>query len=269
MTERVSVGPRGVQGNGDSNFLGISTAPAISDDGRYVAFKSDASNLVKGDRNDLTDVFVRDRGAGATERISGDGGGDNPGYQPRRQLRRLRDVRLRRRLRAGHLPAQSHHRRDRADQRVIRRQRDLQPERGSGGCKRTGACAFASGAPNLVPNDGSQHRRLRARPERPDADDGARAASRATSSRRASSTRAGIPQSRATAASSPSSPTPRTSPPPHRRRSSAISSCVTARTARRCSRARAALAARPPGRARIRRSAPTVASSRSRRSPRI
>src|SRR5918999_1063264 len=82
VTERMSVGPRGVQGNGDSNFAGIATAPAISDDGRYVAFKSDASNLVKGDRNNLTDVFVRDRAAGTTERISGNGGGDDPGISP-------------------------------------------------------------------------------------------------------------------------------------------------------------------------------------------
>ena len=82
VTERVSVGRKGVQGDGDSNFLGISTAPAISDDGRYVAFKSDASNLVRGDRNGLTDVFVRDRAADITERISGDGGGDNPGISP-------------------------------------------------------------------------------------------------------------------------------------------------------------------------------------------
>jgi uncharacterized repeat protein (TIGR01451 family) len=82
VTERVSVGPKGVQGDGDSNFAGISTAPAISDDGRFVAFKSDASNLVKGDRNGLTDVFVRDRAAGITERISGAGGGDNPGISP-------------------------------------------------------------------------------------------------------------------------------------------------------------------------------------------
>lgn len=81
-TERVSVGVKGVQGDGDSNFLGISTAPAISDDGRYVAFKSDATNLVKGDRNNLTDVFVRDRVAGTTEKISGDGGGDNPSISP-------------------------------------------------------------------------------------------------------------------------------------------------------------------------------------------
>ena len=82
VTERVSVGARGVQGNGDSNFLGIATAPAISDNGRYVAFKSDASNLVKGDRNQLTDVFVRDRSTGTTERISGAGGGDNPAISP-------------------------------------------------------------------------------------------------------------------------------------------------------------------------------------------
>ena len=82
VTERVSVGPKGVQGNGDSNFLGLSTAPAISDDGRFVAFKSDASNLVKGDRNQLTDVFVHDRATDSTERISGNGGGDNPGISP-------------------------------------------------------------------------------------------------------------------------------------------------------------------------------------------
>ena len=82
VTERVSVGPKGVQGDGDSNFLGISTAPAISDDGRYVAFKSDATNLVKGDRNGFTDVFVRDRAAGTTELISADGGGDNPAISP-------------------------------------------------------------------------------------------------------------------------------------------------------------------------------------------
>jgi uncharacterized repeat protein (TIGR01451 family) len=82
VTERVSLGRKGAEGNGDSNFGGIASAPAISDDGRYVAFKSDASNLVKRDRNQLTDVFVRDRAAGTTERISEDGGGDNPGISP-------------------------------------------------------------------------------------------------------------------------------------------------------------------------------------------
>lgn len=64
-TERVSVGPSSVQSNGESfGWL------AISGDGRYVAFDSDASNLVLGDTNDLEDVFVHDRRTGTTERVS-------------------------------------------------------------------------------------------------------------------------------------------------------------------------------------------------------
>jgi Tol biopolymer transport system component len=62
-TERVSVGPAGVQGNGNSSTLG----QAISADGRYVAFESAATNLVVGDTNGYTDVFVHDRQAGTTE----------------------------------------------------------------------------------------------------------------------------------------------------------------------------------------------------------
>ena len=54
-TQRVSVGDHGQQANAES--LG---ALAISSDGRYVAFSSLASNLVKGDANGITDVFVRD-----------------------------------------------------------------------------------------------------------------------------------------------------------------------------------------------------------------
>src|SRR5689334_4894228 len=70
-TERVSVGQGGAQANGDSGFAGL----AISGDGRFVAFASDASNLVKGDTNGATDVFVHDRQAGTTERVSvGQGG---------------------------------------------------------------------------------------------------------------------------------------------------------------------------------------------------
>jgi Tol biopolymer transport system component len=45
-------------------------APAISGDGRYVAFVSDASDLVPGDANGQLDVFVRDRVAGTTRRVS-------------------------------------------------------------------------------------------------------------------------------------------------------------------------------------------------------
>lgn len=44
--------------------------PAISDDGRYVSFDADATNLVPGDTNGASDVFVRDRSAGSTQRVS-------------------------------------------------------------------------------------------------------------------------------------------------------------------------------------------------------
>lgn len=63
-TERVSVGTGGVEGNNES------AGPDISDDGRFVAFYSSASNLVPGDTTPYGDVFVRDRQTGATERVS-------------------------------------------------------------------------------------------------------------------------------------------------------------------------------------------------------
>jgi Tol biopolymer transport system component len=68
-TERVSVASDG----GDPD--GPSGAPAFSADGRFVAFESDARNLVHGDTNGCTDVFVRDLAAGTTERVSVDDGG--------------------------------------------------------------------------------------------------------------------------------------------------------------------------------------------------
>jgi hypothetical protein len=40
---------------------GTSTDPSISADGRFVAFRSYASNLVDGDSNGVADIFVRDR----------------------------------------------------------------------------------------------------------------------------------------------------------------------------------------------------------------
>jgi Tol biopolymer transport system component len=55
-TTRVSVGPGGAQANSDSN------TPALSADGRYAAFESSANNLVVGDTNNASDVFVHDRG---------------------------------------------------------------------------------------------------------------------------------------------------------------------------------------------------------------
>lgn len=62
--ERVSVATGGTEGNGWSE------SPKISGDGRYVAFTSQASNLVAGDTNGASDVFVRDRQLGVTERVS-------------------------------------------------------------------------------------------------------------------------------------------------------------------------------------------------------
>jgi Tol biopolymer transport system component len=61
-TERVSV--PGATSNGHSQ------APSTSGDGRYVAFASDASNLVADDTNGFQDVFVRDRQTGVTARVS-------------------------------------------------------------------------------------------------------------------------------------------------------------------------------------------------------
>ena len=63
-TERVSVATDGTQGNNESR------SPAISADGRFVAFESVASNLVPGDTNNQFDVFVHDRQTGIMERVS-------------------------------------------------------------------------------------------------------------------------------------------------------------------------------------------------------
>lgn len=49
--------------------------PSISADGRFVAFRSSASNLVPGDTNGLSDIFVYDRQTGVTERVSVSSGG--------------------------------------------------------------------------------------------------------------------------------------------------------------------------------------------------
>ena len=65
-TERVSVDSAGNQGNSTSGTFGFT----ISADGRYVAFESAASNLVPGDTNGTSDVFLRDRQLGTTVRVS-------------------------------------------------------------------------------------------------------------------------------------------------------------------------------------------------------
>jgi len=69
FVSRASVDSAGVQGNGNSTEL-FTSNPAISGDGRYVAFTSDATNLVAGDTNLARDVFVRDLRTGITTRVS-------------------------------------------------------------------------------------------------------------------------------------------------------------------------------------------------------
>jgi len=52
--------------------------PALSDDGRFVAFSSAASNLVAGDTNGVVDVFVHDRRTATTTRASVSSAGEQP-----------------------------------------------------------------------------------------------------------------------------------------------------------------------------------------------
>jgi len=66
VTERVSVDSLEAQANNHSR------EPSISADGRFIAFTSDANNLVASDGNNRADIFVRDRQTGTTERISVD-----------------------------------------------------------------------------------------------------------------------------------------------------------------------------------------------------
>ncbi len=73
----VSVGLDGAAADGPSG------EPAISRDGRRVAFSSDASNLVPGDVNGRTDVFVRD-GIGQVSLVSSAAGGSSPGNRASR-----------------------------------------------------------------------------------------------------------------------------------------------------------------------------------------
>jgi hypothetical protein len=63
-TTRVSVSSSGAEGRNGAD------APAISDDGNFVAFVSYSTNLVSGDTNGVSDAFVHDRSTGTTERVS-------------------------------------------------------------------------------------------------------------------------------------------------------------------------------------------------------
>lgn len=69
-TTRVSVSSNGMEANDESD------EPAISQDGRYIAFLSWASNLVPNDTNAVGDVFLHDRRTGATTRVNISTAGD-------------------------------------------------------------------------------------------------------------------------------------------------------------------------------------------------
>jgi Tol biopolymer transport system component len=87
-TERISVATGGGQADGNSGRVFVAstgqtiTSGLVSDDGLTVVFDSAATNLVPGDRNHNRDVFLRDRKAGSTVRVSaardgGDADGDS------------------------------------------------------------------------------------------------------------------------------------------------------------------------------------------------
>ena len=69
VIERISVSTSGTQANAPSSLSDINA------DGRYVVFASTASNLVDGDTNAVKDIFLRDRQALTTVRISVTSGG--------------------------------------------------------------------------------------------------------------------------------------------------------------------------------------------------
>jgi Tol biopolymer transport system component len=76
---RVSVYATGDARRDAASFAPAPDAPAaVSADGNLVAFASDSSNLVPGDTNGVSDIFIRNRWSGKTERVSIPGGGGQP-----------------------------------------------------------------------------------------------------------------------------------------------------------------------------------------------
>ncbi len=81
LVRRLSVSQQGTQANAASNNPAIS-----SGNGRYVAFESNANNLVVGDTNGFSDIFVVDTITGLIARVSGinavGGQANNPSFKP-------------------------------------------------------------------------------------------------------------------------------------------------------------------------------------------
>lgn len=158
-TERVSISSDGLEGDGEH------LSPCISADGRYVAFISNSKNLVKGDTNNVADVFVYDREKGRTERVSVSTAGrqgDKDSYSPSisadgRYVAFISDA-------ANLTPGDRNERADVFvyDRKAERIQRAGESERGVVGnadpafpcISADGSCvAFVSGADNIVPGD--------------------------------------------------------------------------------------------------------------------
>ncbi len=75
VRSRVSLANGGAERNQGTESASRVVAPAISGNGRHVAYATTASNLVNGDTNGRQDVFVVDTQTGAVVRASVDGAG--------------------------------------------------------------------------------------------------------------------------------------------------------------------------------------------------
>lgn len=157
--DRVSVAGDGTPGNGRSS------AASISEFARYVAFTSNATNLVAGDSNDASDVFVRDRTSGTTTLISrstagGPGNADSTAGVISANGRWVAFESMASNLVAGDLPGTSdiflHDRNNGTTTRVSLATGGGQPDGRSFGASISADgryIAFLSDATNLVPGD--------------------------------------------------------------------------------------------------------------------
>jgi hypothetical protein len=87
-TDKVSGALGGQVGDAYSDF------PSISIDGKYVAFESEATNLVEDDTNGHSDIFVRDRAPGPAPRfaVADLSAEDGHGWSPVRVTASVKDV---------------------------------------------------------------------------------------------------------------------------------------------------------------------------------
>jgi hypothetical protein len=157
-TTRVSTRSNGGEANGGSSVQGI------SGDGRYVLFFSNASNLVPGDSNGVTDVFVKDRRTGKTKRVSirsngsqGNGSSDIAAISPSGRYVAFAS------FASNLVPNDSNGQydvfvRDRKNKKTVRASVASNGAQGNNtsyypAMANNGSAAFASLASNLVPND--------------------------------------------------------------------------------------------------------------------